>query len=123
MDALQGLSVWNRACELAVDTLRTLATCSDADFRSHVVRAALAVPSRIADGYERRSRAQFAEQLRGAKGACAAMRTQLYIAADLELLDAGAAHRLIAEALQLSRMLQPLIDRCEYQAPPRHESN
>ncbi|MEQ8660726.1 MAG: four helix bundle protein, partial [Gammaproteobacteria bacterium] len=119
MDALQGLAAWNRACQLTVETYKALASCADSNFRDHVTRSSLAVPTRIADGYERRSRPQFAENLRAARGSCAEMRTQLYIAADVGLLEAGTAHRLIAEALQVSKMLQTLIARCEHQGAPR----
>ncbi len=123
MDALQSLAVWNRACRLAVDTYQALAACTDSVFRDHVTRASLAVPTRIADGYERRSRPQFAQHLRGAHGACAEIRTQLYIAADIGLLETATAHRLIAEALHIAKQLQVLIDRCEHNGHDREPTN
>jgi len=123
MDALQSLAVWNRACRLSVDTYQALAACTDTVFRDHVTRASLAVPTRIADGYERRSRPQLAQHLREARGACAEMRTQLYIAADLGLLETGTAHRLIAEALHVTKQLQALIERCEHHGYDRESTN
>ncbi|MCB1748812.1 MAG: four helix bundle protein [Gammaproteobacteria bacterium] len=113
MDALQGLQAWTRACGLASDTYRAMGACSDRVFREQVTRASLAVAASIAEGYERGSRPQFAQYLRSARGSCAELRTQLYIAADIGLVENDTAHRLVAELLELSKTLQTLINRCE----------
>lgn len=114
MDALRELTVWNRACQLAVDIVHLNTHCSDPAFREQLTRAAITVASSIAAGYERRSRPQFAEYLRTASSSCAQMRTQLYIGAEAGLFESGAAHRLIAETLQIGKLLRHLIRRCEH---------
>ena len=120
MNALHGLSVWNRACALAVHTYGTINDCADQVFRDQITRACLAVPTHIAEGYERASKRQFALFLEVAKGSCAELRTQLYIAAQLDLITLQRSTELMQESLEVSQMLQRLIGWCEVQpdAPP-----
>ncbi|MEE2984089.1 MAG: four helix bundle protein [Pseudomonadota bacterium] len=81
MNALHGLSAWNKACELAVQSCSAVRDCGDRNFRDEITRASLSVPSNIAEGYERDSKKQFARYLRMARDSCAELRTQLYITA------------------------------------------
>ncbi|MFO8024344.1 four helix bundle protein, partial [Thiohalophilus sp.] len=53
MDALESLDVWKRACRLSVRLYQTLADCREYSFKDQITRAALSVPSNIAEGYER----------------------------------------------------------------------
>ncbi len=130
MNALNGLSVWNRACDLAVDIHIATHECSDRNVLDRIVRSSLLVPSHIAKGYERRSEAQFALHLKNAKSACAELRTQLYIAAQLDLITLQKSTQLMQESLEISRMIQGLIEWCETQedstpleskSPRKHE--
>jgi four helix bundle protein len=113
MDALKELTVWNRSCDLCIATHRLFAGCNDHAFRDQITRATLAVPSKIAEGYERKSDPQYAQYLQFAKGSCAEARTQLYIAAEIGLIDICNSSRLMQESLEISKMLQALINRCE----------
>ena len=113
MNALQGLSAWNRACELAVHTCAVVRDCADRNFQDQITRASLAVPASIADGYERTSAADYRHFLEAAKGACAGLRTQLYIAGQLDLITLQASTDLMQESLELTRQLQRLIAGCD----------
>lgn len=113
MKALQGLSVWNRACGLAIRTCETLRDCSDSVFQETMTRTALGLASRIAEGYERDSKHQFAQFLRAAKGSCSELRTQLYIAAQLDLIPLPRSTELMQETVEVGRMLNGLINWCE----------
>jgi len=62
MDALENLDVWKRACRLSVRLYQTMVGCKEHSFNDQITRAALSVPSNIAEGYERetdRTRVQF----------------------------------------------------------------
>ena len=113
MNALEGLSVWNRSCDLAVETYACVRQCSDRNFRDHITRALLAVPSSIAEGYERNSTVQLAQYLKIAKCSCAELRTQLYIAAELDLITLQSSSKLMQESVEISKMLQGLTSCCE----------
>ena len=113
MNALHGLSVWNKACELAVQSCSAVRDCGDRNFRDEITRASLSVPSSIAEGYERDSNKQFAHYLRIAKDSCAELRTQLYIAAQLELITLQKSTELMQDSMEITRMLRGLIDWCD----------
>lgn len=112
MDAFEKLEVWKRSTWLSVELYKTLSGCRDAGFKDQITRAALSVPSNIAEGYERDSGRDFARFLRIAKGSCGELRTQLYIGAEAGFMDKPVALDMVAEATEIARMLQGLIARC-----------
>ncbi|MDQ1362180.1 MAG: hypothetical protein QG652_40 [Pseudomonadota bacterium] len=78
-DALETLDVWKKACRLSVDIYRLMKDCPDRGFKDQVTRSALSVPSNIAEGYERNSRAELVRFFRIAKGSCGELRTQMLL--------------------------------------------
>ncbi len=118
MNALHGLSAWNKACALAVQSCAAIRDCGDRNFRDEITRASLSVPSNIAEGYERDSKKQFAHYLRMAKDSCAELRTQLYIAAQLDLITVQKSTELMQDSMEITRMLKGLIEWCEAEAVP-----
>ena len=73
-------------------------------------RAAISIPSNIAEGVERDSRQDFVRFLRIAKGSSAELRTQTYIALKLELLTKERSDHFVSETKEISAMLQGLIN-------------
>jgi four helix bundle protein len=65
--SFEDLEVWKRACRLAVDVHRALAKCKDYILKDQMIRAAVSIPSNIAEGYERDSRLDVIRFLRIAK--------------------------------------------------------
>jgi len=72
--------VWKRACRLAVGVSGAFRDSKQFALRDQMQRAAISVPSNIAEGAERDSRQDFIRFLRIAKGSAAELRTQCYIA-------------------------------------------
>jgi four helix bundle protein len=116
MNALHSLSVWNRACGLAIQTYMLIHQCDDVVFHERITSASLALAAQIAAGYERSSRRQFARCLERARSSCAELRTQLYLAAQLDLISMQASTELMQESVEISRQLHSLIQWCETQA-------
>jgi len=110
-DALGNLEVWKRGCRLAVKTYQVISKCTDFGFKDQMTRAAVSIPSNIAEGFERNSKKDFSNYLRIARGSCAELRTQIYIGRDIDLIDEDLAQQMINEALEISKMLQGLINR------------
>lgn len=110
-DALQNLSVWKRSRRLTVNIYKIFACCKDYGFKDQITRAAVSIPSNIAEGFERNSSKDFINFLRFARGSCAELRTQLYISEDINLINTEIAQILQQEALEISKMLQGLINR------------
>lgn len=105
------LDVWRRGKALSVAMYRTLSDCPDYGFRNQLTRAALSVPSNIAEGMERAGGAEKRYFLNVAKGSCAEVRTQLMVGQEIEYMDAAFAAYWIEETRELSRMLTGLINR------------
>ena len=106
--SFEDLEVWQRACRLAVEVFRGFGSCREFTLKDQVQRAALSVPSNIAEGSERGSLKDFAHFLNISKGSCGELRTQLYIARKLNLLTKASFDHLVAESNELSAMLEGL---------------
>ena len=109
MNVFEDLDVWKRSCRLTVTIYTLLNSCKDRCFKDQMTRAALSIPSNIAEGAERRSKKEFVNFLSIAKGSAAELRTQIYIAAKINLISTGDCKNLTAELKIISAMLQKLI--------------
>lgn len=70
----------------------------DFGLSGQIQRAAVSIMSNIAEGFERRSRADFQRFLDIARGSCGEVRAQLYIAADVGYLTETQFTELLAQA-------------------------
>jgi len=107
--SFEDLEVWKRGCRQAVNVYRTLECDRHFSLRDQMERAAVSVPSNIAEGQERDTTPDFVRFLRIAKGSNGELRTQLYIARELGIIDESAGKELVQESREISKMLQGLI--------------
>lgn len=70
-------------------------------------RAAVSIPSNIAEGCERTPK-DFARFISIAIGSSSELRTQAYIARDLSIIESSTADSIIEETKHLNRMLRAL---------------
>ena len=70
-----------------------------------IQRAAVSIMSNIAEGFERSGSGEFHHYLSMAKASCAEVRSQLYVALDVEYLDQAAFDRLFAQAEEVGRII------------------
>jgi len=106
--SFEDLEVWQRGCRLAVNVFKTFAKCRNFTMQDQVQRAALSVPSNVAEGYERNSNKEFIRFLNIAKGSCGELRTQLYISRKLDFLGKSDFDQLVSESKEISAMLHGL---------------
>ena len=106
--SFEDLEVWQRGCRLTVDAFKAFRVCKEFTLKDQIQRAALSVPSNIAEGAERGSNKDFGHFLNIAKGSCGELRTQLYIARKLDFVTKSDAEKLVAESKELSAMLEGL---------------
>jgi four helix bundle protein len=74
-----------------------------------MTRAAVSIPSNIAEGYERDSVKESIHFFHIAKGSAAELRTQLYIASRIGIISSEDMQDLTKESKEISCMLQGLI--------------
>ena len=68
-------------------------------------RAAVSIMSNIAEGFERGRSTEFHQFLSVAKGSCAELRAQLYVALDAGYLNQDTFHELLANAAEVGQII------------------
>jgi len=76
---------------------------------SQLRRAAVSVPSNIAEGQARRSTGEFKQFLGNARGSLTEVETQILIARDLGYLEQYRVETLLGAAAEIGRMLNGLL--------------
>ena len=104
------LIVWQKAMEMVTDIYRaTQSFPSEERFglTSQLRRAAVSVPSNIAEGQGRLTKGEFRQFLGNAKGSLAEVETQLMIARNLGYL--AAPEPILDQASEVARLLNGLL--------------
>jgi four helix bundle protein len=108
----RNLIVWQKAKTLATDVYRLTNSESikrDFSLIDQMRRSAVSVPSNIAEGDERPSDKDSVRFFHIAKGSLAELATQLEIARDVGYFTAAQVELLIAQCVELGKMLGALI--------------
>jgi len=110
----QDLLVWQKAMSLVTDIYRITRRFPPEErfgLTSQVRRAAVSIPSNIAEGQARRTRGEFLQFLGHAKGSLAELDTQLRIAENLGYLHDS--DTLFRDLSDVRRMLSGLVSSLE----------
>lgn len=105
------LDVWQRGMNLVVAIYRTTEDFPRAEqygLTSQMRRAAVSIPSNVAEGHARRSDGAFLNHLRIALGSRAELSTEVEAAARLGFLKAEIASALLSQIDQTGQMLHGL---------------
>jgi four helix bundle protein len=114
------LKVWQMAYKLTLDVYRvTKRFPLDQRYglSSQMQRAALSVPSNIAEGYGRRTRPDYLRSLFIANGSLCGLETQVMLAVDLGYLPVTDSLELLQLLGDVERMLKALIRSLERPRP------
>ena len=106
------LIVWQKSMELATLIFKVTKTFPKSELYglvNQMRRAAFSIPSNIAEGFCRGSKAEFRQFLQIAFGSGAELETQLTIARNTSLLDEKTYNSLIAKLEEIMRMLNKMI--------------
>ncbi len=99
---------WQKARILTRDIYaltRTSMFARDFGLASQIQRASVSIMSNIAEGFERDSQKEFMRFLSIAKGSCAEVRSQLYIAHDAGYIEGATLDALLAQASEIGRLI------------------
>jgi four helix bundle protein len=108
------LIVWRKGIELAKEIYRITRRFPNHErfgLTSQMQRAAVSVPSNIAEGQSRRSTGEFRQFLYQALGSLAEVDTQLILSHELGYLAAGDAEKAEALVKEIRRMTYTLVNR------------
>lgn len=106
--AFEDLVAWQKGRKLAVavyQATRRGPLEKDFGLSGQMQRAAVSIPSNVAEGFERGTRPEFHRFLSNAKGSCGELRTQLYIASDIGCLADHDFTQLLSQATEVSRII------------------
>lgn len=108
VEQFEDLIAWQKARVLTqaiYKITRQGALRRDFGLTGQMQRAAVSIMSNIAEGFERGKRGEFHQFLSTAKGSCAELRSQLYIAFDSEYIDQETFNQLMGLAREEARII------------------
>ncbi|MGI9175154.1 MAG: four helix bundle protein [Rhodothermales bacterium] len=112
VDSYRDLEVWQRGMDL-VESVYALTKPFPADERfgltAQLRRAAISIPSNVAEGWGRGSRKEFMHFIKIARGSLAEVETQLIIAHRLGYLEEEPLQRTLDDATIEGKMLTALL--------------
>lgn len=117
-DSFRDLVAWQKAMALVTAIYRATEGFPARErygLTNQVCRAAVAIPSDIAEGKGRISKKEYVQMLARARGSSYEVQTQLEIAHNLELLDETAFATLQEKAAEVGRLLNGLITKIQQQ--------
>ena len=106
------LIVWQKAMAMAKRTnalTQGLPKSEAYGLLSQIRRAAVSVPSNIAEGHGRFTDAQFRYFLGNARGSLSELQTQLELAGDLGYLDKRLVHEAMEQGVEVARLINGLV--------------
>jgi four helix bundle protein len=112
MKGFRGLKVWQEGKELAVEIYRVTQKGGfyiDFSLKDQIRRAAVSIPSNIAEGDERGTNREAVRFFYMAKGSLAELQTQLEIAFAIGYMDEATFRQLDEKCASLGKMLGSLI--------------
>ncbi len=108
-ERFEDLEIWKRGRVLNKKIYSLFGKNKDYNFRDQIIRASISVTNNIAEGFERRTNAEFKHFLFTSKGSAGEIRSMSYLGLDAEYLDEKTQLELVEECEILSKMISALI--------------
>ena len=116
LKSYKDLNVWQKAYELCLKIYSITAQFPKEEkygLTSPIRRSAVSIPSNIAEGYGRKTTADYIRMLYIAYGSVCELETQILLAGDLGFIEKGQLDIRIREIAEVERMLKALIKSLE----------
>jgi len=110
------LKVWQKAYRLCLDIYKITARFPQEErygLTSQIRRAAVSIPSNIAEGYGRKTTADYLRSLYIAYGSVCELETQALLSSDLNYLEKKKSEELKDDIAEVERMLKAMIKSLE----------
>lgn len=108
VESFEDLRVWQAGIQLAKQIYiisREGELSRDFGLRDQLRRAAVSIPTNIAEGFERRSRKEYVNFLNIAKGSAGEVRSLLRVALEIGYLNESSYSQLSQQVVVISKML------------------
>ena len=108
IERFEDFIAWQKARKLASDIYRVTNEgnfAKDFGLKDQIRRAAVSSMSNLAEGFERGRPTEFHQFLSVAKGSCAELRAQLYVASDVGYLSTEIFEALMSQATEVGQIL------------------
>lgn len=112
IEKFEDLKVWQKSREINLKIYQLSnkgAFAKDFGLRDQIRRASVSILSNIAEGFERNGNKEFGQFLSVAKAAAGEVRSQLYIAKDLEYISDVEFTEVVNGLLEISKMINGLM--------------
>ena len=110
------LQVWQKSYKLCLKNYGIAAQFPHEErygLASQIKRSAVSIPSNIAEGYGRKTTADYIRMLYIAYGSVCELETQILLAGDLGFIEKGEVDPLLSDIAEIERMLKALIKSLE----------
>ncbi len=107
------LIVWQKSIDLVTKIYKVTEKFPSSEIyglTSQLRRASVSIPSNIAEGNTRRSKADYVQFLRIARASCSQLETQIIISKNLGFIDEINFNELSYNIIEISKMLNGLIN-------------
>ena len=108
IEKFEDFIAWQKARKLTAEIYRVTSKepfARDFGLKDQIRRAAVSSMSNLAEGFERGRATEFHQFLSVAKGSCAEVRTQLYVALDVGYLSTSVFETLMTQATEVGQIL------------------
>ncbi len=108
------LQVWKESMQLVIVVYKISSTFPNEErycITDQMRRAAVSIPSNIAEGHSRNTKPDFARFLRISLGSCTELETQIIIAKNLEYVTEEKIEPILNQSLVIRKMLTKLISK------------
>ena len=113
IEKFEDFEVWKEGINLCFDIYRNLKECKDFSLKDQIQRAAVSIPSNIAEGAGRRTNKDFIRFLDIAKGSINEVQYFLHLASRLDYLSLKDAELVVKAADEVSKCLAGYIKAME----------
>lgn len=112
MSSYKELLVWQKSIQLVTDIYKLTKTFPNEEnygLVSQIQRAAVSIPSNIAEGNDRNSKKEFVHFLYIARGSLAELETQIIIAERLEYINQNQSTEILNNCHEIGKMINGLL--------------
>ena len=109
--SFRDLNIWQKGIDLVKDVYKETKNYPKEEMyglTNQIRRAAISIPSNIAEGHIRQHRAEFRQFLSVALGSLAELETQIIISRELEYMSGEISQKLVGQVNLLGKMIRSL---------------